>query len=202
VKIAISGSRTFEDRQLVGGVVDELREKGHFILVGDVPAGVDLFVREYIRSDEAELELDEGALHKVFVADWEANGKAAGHMRNAQMLAEAEGFIAIFATGKRTPGTSSALTIAERMGLPRRVYHEARWTKFPGNAERTPPLREGSQSESRPPDYWFCTGCGLESVNGPDPDRLLIDPRFGRKSCRDCKKYTIWKVLRPLVAAT
>lgn len=187
MRIAISGSRTFEDRELVEGVVAELVVNGHHVLVGDARTGVDLFVREYFAEGDPAL--------KVFVADWEANGKAAGHMRNAVMLAEAEGFIAIFANGKRTPGTSGALTIAERLGLPRRVYHLGRWTKYPGNAKRVQPLRLDSTSESLPPQYWFCSGCGAESPNGPDPDRLLIDTRFGKKHCRYCKKYTIWKVL-------
>lgn len=201
MRIAISGSRTFTDRQLVGGVVDELISRGHFILVGDAPEGVDRFVREYADDFEASYEVDrpEGeapvVIHRVFEAHWKTEGKGAGHARNARMLAEAEGFIAIFSHGKRTPGTDGALTTAERLGLPRRVYHNGYWTKFPGNTERVQPIRLDSVEEPRPPDYWFCTACGAESPNGPSPDRLLIDRRFGKKSCRDCKKYTIWKIL-------
>lgn len=193
MKIAISGSRTFTDRQLVAGVVDELVNRGHTILVGDAPEGVDVFVREYAESYETELELEPGSLHKIFRADWTQYGKAAGAIRNTAMLAEADGFIAIFTPGRRTPGTQNALTAAERLGLPRRVYHYAQWTKYPGNAERTPPVREGSPSA--PPDYWSCTACGKESPNPPHPEDILIDVRFGKKSCSDCKKRTVWRLI-------
>lgn len=193
MRIAISGSRTFTDRQLVAGVVDELIQKGHYILVGDAPAGVDAFVREYIVDWELESGLHPGELHRVFEADWESNGKAAGAIRNAAMLTEAEGLVAIFAEGRRTRGTDHALTTAERLGLPRRVYHHGRWTKYPGKQERTPPLREGSVSV--PPDYWACTACGGESPNPPQSENILIDRRFGKKRCQDCKKVTVWRLV-------
>lgn len=128
MRVAFSGSRAFDDRSLVGDEVERVVNLGHFIHVGDAPAGVDLFVRLWVQSLEAELELEQGHLCRVFVADWTRLGRAAGHHRNESMLAQSDALIAMFATGSPTPGTSDAVETAARLGLPRKVWRDGRWS--------------------------------------------------------------------------
>lgn len=54
---------------------------GLFVCVGDCPTGLDAAVRARL----LELQLQ----HKVFRADWDKHGKAAGPIRNSEMVNEA-----------------------------------------------------------------------------------------------------------------
>ena len=124
MKVAISGSRTFTDRELVERVIDRLIVRQDFILFGDAPNGVDRFVAEYLQGPAA----DEVFNWQEYPAEWERYGKRAGHLRNEWMIHDAEALIAIFAPGPRTPGTSNALSQAMKKGIPWALYHYGVWT--------------------------------------------------------------------------
>lgn len=127
MKVAISGSRTFEDHGLVESVVDRLLARGDRILVGDSVFGVDRFVREYL--DDHDVPRDQWQVYK---AQWRVDGRfdaAGGHKRNAAMVADADELVAIFAPGVRSPGTSNALEAAERKGIPTHVYENGEWLR-------------------------------------------------------------------------
>ena len=126
MNVAISGSRTFRDRAFVERVVDRLAARGDFILYGDAPEGVDLFVQDYI--------VNVGTIDaRIYKAHWKTFGKGAGHERNARMIEDAAMLIAIFARGPRTPGTSNACRLALARGLPVHVFHEGAWTSEPAD---------------------------------------------------------------------
>ena len=122
MNVAISGSRTFTDRDLVEHVVARLLERGDFIIIGDAPSGVDLFAYEALYGWPGP-----SPQCRVYYAEWSKFGRAAGHERNGRMIADADLLVAIFAHGPRTPGTSNALGQALRRNLPAYVYHEGRW---------------------------------------------------------------------------
>jgi len=121
MNVAISGSRTFRDRGFVERIIDRLMERGDFILYGDAPEGVDLFVDDYC----VNAGIDDARIYK---AHWKTFGKGAGHERNARMIEDADMLIAVFAQGPRTPGTSNACRLALARGLPVHIFHEGVWT--------------------------------------------------------------------------
>lgn len=122
MKVAISGSRTFTDRALVEAVIDRLIVREDTILFGDAPNGVDRMVAEYVYH-----MADNVRDWQEYPAEWERYGKRAGHLRNEWMIHDAEGLIAIFAPGQRTPGTSNAVQQARRKGIPIAIYHDGVW---------------------------------------------------------------------------
>jgi hypothetical protein len=121
VNTAISGSRSFTDQRLVERVVQRLLDEGDTIVIGDAPAGVDLFAWAYLRNIH-------WATWNRHIADWDKVGRAAGHQRNGRMLDMADRLIAIFAPGERTPGTSDCVKQAFERGLPVHVFHEGSWS--------------------------------------------------------------------------
>lgn len=76
------------------------------VLVGDAQ-GVDLMVRSICGEEQQN--------YTVFSADWDKHGRAAGPIRNQEMLKEADKLIA-FWDGK-SPGTRNAIKTAMEMGL-------------------------------------------------------------------------------------
>lgn len=123
MRVAISGSRSFDDRLLVDRVVARLIERKAKIHVGDAKSGVDSMVLSEVR----RLGLEEGKDYEVFIARWDRHGKRAGHLRNERMIRQSDELIAIFSPGPMTPGTSNAVTQAQERLLPMSLYHEGKW---------------------------------------------------------------------------
>jgi len=115
--IVISGSRTFADRALVERVVAHLLAHHCKVLFGDAKSGVARFVREYIEGIRK-------ARWTRYDADWQRFSRAAGHIRNGEMIRAGGGLVAIFADGPETPGTAGAVKLARRKGIPVRIFHE------------------------------------------------------------------------------
>lgn len=77
MKICTTGGRHFGDKKAVEEVLNQFYPQIDMIGVGDAP-GADLLVRNWCR--------DKVVRFKVFVADWQKNGKAAGPIRNRLMI--------------------------------------------------------------------------------------------------------------------
>lgn len=79
MRVAFTGGREFKDRGFVFRYLDEFFrfEDIEFAGVG-CARGLDKFVREYL--------LERGIRHKVFKARWDDLGKAAGGIRNQEIL--------------------------------------------------------------------------------------------------------------------
>lgn len=90
--LAVSGSRIYENWKLV---FDTLEKESHhqdlFVKVGDCPTGADLFVTQWCYAmqmfDPFMYDTREHQpTAKIFVADWSKHGKAAGPIRNHEMI--------------------------------------------------------------------------------------------------------------------
>lgn len=135
--IAVVGSREFTDEPLVRRVVERLMKKGPVTIVSGGARGVDTFVREACRNlgfhfcrEDADTIAHLPLPHHFgeFPADWEAEPKRAGFIRNAEMVRHSSQVIAIFAPGPKSGGTSDTVRRARKAGLPVHEYHEGQWS--------------------------------------------------------------------------
>ena len=105
MKIAVVGSRTFNDYGLLKRIVSRIKPT---VIVSGGAQGADLLAERYAR--ESGLEL------MVFKPNWKRFGRAAGPVRNKEIVAAADLVIA-FWDGKSF-GTRSTLKLARKMGKP------------------------------------------------------------------------------------
>lgn len=134
IVIAFSGSRTFDDRQLVERIFRRLAAfpKPKRTRVGDARGFDELVTAESTRwGSWPEVE----ACHWPPAGATRAERWAAAHERNIRVVlgspehpGRAERLVAAFAPGPRSPGTSDAIAIALDAGIRVDVYHEGRWS--------------------------------------------------------------------------
>lgn len=106
-RIAVTGSRHYENRAHVWATLDVLVPVGATLLVGDA-YGVDAHAWRWAEA--------RGRIAVRYTAQWDALGRAAGPIRNRTMLQDATALIAFeYGCGK---GTQDCIAQAERMGLP------------------------------------------------------------------------------------
>jgi uncharacterized phage-like protein YoqJ len=109
MKLLIAGSRSISNYFLVMGAVDQcvdLSEVEEIVHGG--AAGVD--------SMAIEVAGELGVTGKVFPADWEQFGKAAGHIRNREMAEYADVLVAVW--DGESPGTRNMIKHMQKMGKP------------------------------------------------------------------------------------
>jgi len=107
VRICFTGGRNYDGLALVGFVIDLLSSVGRDveISVGDCPTGLDRTIRELAKK------------HCVWSADWDRYGKAAGPIRNRQML-EGGGTIAdLLIAFPGGAGTEDCVEQAIKLGI-------------------------------------------------------------------------------------
>lgn len=111
MKTIIAGSRNITD---YNDAVSAIKKSGFAIteIVSGGAKGVDALGERY--------GMDNNIPVRVFPADWENNGRGAGHIRNTQMAEYAEALIAIW--DGTSPGTFNMIQTAKNKGL--KVYVE------------------------------------------------------------------------------
>lgn len=111
MKVVVSGSRGIADVDYVVNCI----ENSHFeiteLIVGDA-RGVDVIAARWAAS--------KGIKYKIVPAKWDVHGKAAGPIRNREMITEGEAVIAIWDGKSR--GTKSSIDITREMGKPLKVW--------------------------------------------------------------------------------
>jgi hypothetical protein len=109
MKVIIAGSRGIWS---IPWVEDTIKASGFEVteVVSGGCRGVDEIGEAYAQS--------EGIPCRVFPADWKANGRAAGPIRNAEMAAYADALIAVWDGKSR--GTKNMIDEAKKRGL--KVY--------------------------------------------------------------------------------
>lgn len=106
MRILVCGSRHFNDKELLES---ELRKWDiHTIIEGEA-RGADTLAREYGVSN--------GLAVLRFPADWATHGRAAGPIRNAQMLREGNPDLVIAFRGPNSRGTQNMINQAEKAGI-------------------------------------------------------------------------------------
>lgn len=96
VKVLVTGGRHYDRPDLVQKGLELY--KCSELIVGDCRTGADRYAREWAR--EAGVPL------RVFKADWDKYGKAAGPIRNSEMVAEKPDLVLSFPGGRGTADCS------------------------------------------------------------------------------------------------
>jgi len=100
--IAVSGSRDFNDEKFICNEINKYYTKDKDIIhVGDCK-GVDYVVRKNFEC-------------KVFYADWNKHGLAAGPIRNSELLKGSDILIAFLKQGSK--GTLNCIKSAQKLGI-------------------------------------------------------------------------------------
>lgn len=121
MRVIVTGSRDWPDMKAVCRALDHMLTLAHAygetltVVHGGCPTGADAMASAWcqLMSDGFDLNVVE----QVFEADWEAKGRAAGPIRNRQMIESGATYVLAFSrSGSR--GTSGTVAMAEAAGIP------------------------------------------------------------------------------------
>jgi hypothetical protein len=110
MKIIIAGTRTFDNKQLLFNIMNDIIEKldlHYFEVISGTAEGADKLGEEWGK--------EKHAIISRFPPDWNKHGKAAGPIRNSQM-ADAADMCVVFWDGK-SKGTKNMIETALSKGL-------------------------------------------------------------------------------------
>ncbi|MFE9442523.1 SLOG family protein [Streptomyces sp. NPDC006602] len=117
----MTGSRTWSDVGLLQGVIGEVLWLGRYrprdclLIHGACPRGADAMADRFAR--------EIGMNVRRHPADWDAYGKRAGFLRNAEMVsAGADLCLALIKGG--SPGASMTASLAKKAGIPTQIYED------------------------------------------------------------------------------
>ena len=119
MRIIVTGSRAFPERGPVWDRLSALREQyGCFILVhGGCSTGADAYASQWAA---AHPECPE----EVFKADWSAQGKNAGPIRNRRMVEAGADMVLAFPLPQGS-GTQHTISLAQRAGIFTEIWRPA-----------------------------------------------------------------------------
>lgn len=116
MRVQITGSREFTDKDLIHGAIVErmiqpFRKGEPVTVVHGGARGADTLAGEAVR-DYSWVNVE------VYPADWEKYGKRAGYLRNAQMAdLEPDVCLAFFKTGAGNKGTQMMADLCRKRGI-------------------------------------------------------------------------------------
>lgn len=106
MNIAVIGSRNFTDYNRLESILNELKPSITRIISGGAK-GADSLGEKWANNNNIET--------KIYLPDWKTHGKAAGFIRNKQIIMEADEVVA-FWDGK-SKGTEHSLKLAKDKGI-------------------------------------------------------------------------------------
>jgi len=104
MKVAVIGSRSFNDYDLLKKSLDEIKDIT--LIVSGGARGADTFGEKY--ADE------KGIPKKIIKPDWKTYGKAAGFIRNKEIVSNSDIIVAFW--DGTSHGTAHSISIAEKQG--------------------------------------------------------------------------------------
>lgn len=125
-RVIVTGSRKWADRVAVHRALDEqyrALEAGHLTVVhGGCASGADAYAAEW-----CWWNVEASVVQESHAADWDRHGKAAGPIRNGQMVAKgADLVLAFLQPGAPNNGTRNCIKLARAAGIPVRTHPEER----------------------------------------------------------------------------
>ena len=108
MKVLVCGGRDFNDALTLGSWLGGVhKQRGITLLIEGGARGADFMARKFAEWSKIPT--------KTFPADWDAHGKAAGHIRNKQMLDEGKPDLVVAFPGGR--GTADMVRQARAAGV-------------------------------------------------------------------------------------
>ena len=118
-RIVIAGSRGFEDYELLEQTLDHILDEqtDSIELVSGHAKGADLLAERYAKENGLPIH--------IIKPDWKAYGRAAGPIRNRQMLDYAmdESPLVVAFWGGKSKGTKNTIDTAKSLGIPVEIIH-------------------------------------------------------------------------------
>lgn len=110
MKIAIIGSRDFNDKSLLNQILEPYKSKITYIISGGA-RGADTLGEEWANEN--------GVKTQIFYANWDKHGKQAGFIRNVDIIESCDGCIAFW--DGESKGTKHSLSLCEKLGKPVKI---------------------------------------------------------------------------------
>lgn len=107
MKLAVVGSRTFNDYDKVIYTLDKFRDKITVIISGGAK-GADTLAERYANQN--------GIKTVIYYPDWDSHGRSAGFIRNADIVKSSDAVIAFW--DGRSKGTKHTIDYAKRLNKP------------------------------------------------------------------------------------
>lgn len=123
-RVIVTGSREYDNYDKLDDVLywvwhDEVLGHGKLVVIAGGAQGADTLAERSVagNTDVARME--------VYPADWDRLGKAAGPIRNQQMLdTGADLVLAFYKTGAKNIGTQDMVNRAEKAGIKVKKYYD------------------------------------------------------------------------------
>lgn len=175
--VLVAGSRAFADFPLLCATLDRvLADRGPVAIVSGGAGGADRLGERYAAARGLPVER--------FVPDWGAHGRAAGPIRNREMVAGCA--LAVFFWDGASPGTADAIARARRAGVPVEVVRYAdpaphavvRDRRHGPAAEGVRPNADPAPRPGGPPPFPPSPASALPPATPPagdPPPRRLLD---------------------------
>jgi len=109
MKVAVVGSRTFIDYTLLKSILDKIDID---LIISGGARGADKLAERYALEKKIET--------KIFYPEWDKFGKAAGFIRNRDIVQEADHVIAFW--DGESKGTLSSINLAKEFGKKLSIY--------------------------------------------------------------------------------
>lgn len=124
MRILICGSRTWKDSAAIEGAlfdygihrVIETHDTEHLTVIEGGANGADKIAGEIAQKNDWKL--------KVYPADWQRYGKAAGFIRNSQMLHDGKPDLVLAFWDGKSRGTAMMIELAEKAGVEVKIFYE------------------------------------------------------------------------------
>jgi hypothetical protein len=108
MRVLVCGSRTWTDREIVYNRLGQLEPDGLTIITGGA-RGADQLAHDWATFY--------GVDHEVYPAEWDIHGRAAGPIRNQQMLDTGIDLVIAFRMPGQSRGTDHMVRIANAAGV-------------------------------------------------------------------------------------
>lgn len=136
MRVLVTGSRAWSHPPFLWGELHALAiqaymdyDGGHRLTVvhGDCPQGADRMARTWVRAQAPDLWLPVIITEEAHPAQWDVYGKAAGHIRNQEMVDRgADLVLAFIHEGSR--GATDCVTRAQAAGIETRIFRTGEGT--------------------------------------------------------------------------
>lgn len=110
MKIAIIGSREFNDYNLLVNVLNPVKHKITLIVSGGA-RGADSLAERFAQENKIQTT--------IFLPDWDKHGKKAGFLRNQDIINTADVVIAFW--NGESPGTKHSIELAKKFNKPIKI---------------------------------------------------------------------------------